>query len=328
MQKVLHFLKYHNAVSITAVFLIVAGGSFAASPDLRAGVGDALVQKTETIVSIDNTRLLAADLNAFNPELHITAISEDDKTYYVTYQYKTLEIQEAAWSDAVKEATLKVSKDLLTQKHRDLGLYVAEELGEVAGYQLSLLKESQTREKEKGVSQKVAAVAYSGLIGKFLSPEEKVFPGYEPVVAEAAPESQPSSQPAVSAVDPNVIRQIVQEEVARVLAANTVAASGAPPAASEPIASGGGSAAAAVEPAPEPATPSATSTEPLPSSQPTASSTPSSEAASSTLASEPTSVPSPTESEPAPVPTEPLPTAPASVPEPAPAPTPTPEPAP
>jgi hypothetical protein len=225
MSKILHFLKYHNAVSIIAVFLIVAGGSFAASPDLRQGVGDAIYTKTETVISIDNTKLLAADLNAFNPKLHITAISEDDETYYVTYQYETIEIQDAAWTDATKDGQLKVSKALLMVKHRDLGLYVAEELGEVASYQLSLLKESQTRERERGVSQKVAAVAYAGLIGRFLSPEEKVFPGYEPVVPEVVTSAETASvpAPATAAIDPDLIRQIVQEEVARVLAANAAA---------------------------------------------------------------------------------------------------------
>ena len=305
MSKILHFLKYHNAVSIIAVFLIVAGGSFAASPDLRQGVGDAIYTKTETVISIDNTKLLAADLNAFNPKLHITAISEDDETYYVTYQYETIEIQDAAWTDATKDGQLKVSKALLMVKHRDLGLYVAEELGEVASYQLSLLKESQTRERERGVSQKVAAVAYAGLIGRFLSPEEKVFPGYEPVVPEVVTSAETASvpAPATAAIDPDLIRQIVQEEVARVLAANAAGGAASTTTAtltssSESAVSGGSSAAPTSEPAPAL---SATSTEP------TASSTPPSDTASSIPISEPAPAePTPTEPSPAPAP-EPIP---------------------
>ncbi len=56
-------------------------------------------------------------------------------------------------------------------------------------HQLSYLKEVQRLEKQKGASQKVVAIEYAGLVGKFLSPKEKTFPGYEPVIPEETPQT-------------------------------------------------------------------------------------------------------------------------------------------
>lgn len=215
MQKILHFIKYHNAFTIIVVILVVGSGALASSNTLQSS----LLSTEEKIISVDNTLLLSTNFDSFNPSLHITNIIEDEERYYITYRYKTMGIEDYTWKELEKEELLKVDKAFLVQKGRDLGLYVAEELGEVASFNLSYLKEVQGKEKQTGQTQKVATVEYAGLIGRFLEPEEKVFPGYVPVVKEISPESQPQEQAVVNnaSIDPNLIKQIVKEEVEKIL---------------------------------------------------------------------------------------------------------------
>ena len=182
-QKIIHFIKYNNAVSI--IFAVVFLGfsiSFAASPDLRESV----YSSEETVVSVDNGIIVSADLDNFNFNLRINSVTEDEKNYYAVYSYQTLAIADGIWQGKEIEKTLTVSKEALAGK--DLGLYVAEELGENINYELSYLKRVQILEKEKGEVQKVVAVEYSGLIGKLLDPKEMVIEDYNPVIPEPAPE--------------------------------------------------------------------------------------------------------------------------------------------
>lgn len=204
-QKLLHFIKYHNAFNLIllAIFLVTAS-TFAASPEVRQGVADTFVSKTETVKSVDNRRLVTSDLNTLNPQLQVISISDDNDNYYAVYRYNTLSIQNYVWSEATEEKTLKIAKAQLGP--HDLGLYIATKLGDVVSYELEYLKRAQALEKQNGETQKVATVAYSGLIGKFLDPEEKIFPGYEPVVKVVKPVPDPSLElpvPAVSAPAPN-----------------------------------------------------------------------------------------------------------------------------
>jgi hypothetical protein len=178
-QKIIQFIKYHNAFTIG--FMIVFIGfsvSLAVSPEMREN----FVSSQEVVHSIDNSYILAADLDNFNFGLQITAITEDADNYYVTYTYKTIAIQDYVWQEVAREKTLTFSRAVLGGK--DLGLHVAEELSELINFELSFLKEVQQSEREKGLTQKIIATHYSGLIGRFLEPEEKVFPGYTPVVQE------------------------------------------------------------------------------------------------------------------------------------------------
>ena len=66
--------------------------------------------------------------------------------------------------------------------NRDLGVYLAGELGEVANSEISRLKNSQKAEKERGATKIVKTTNYSGLIGITLDLKNKILPGYEPVV--------------------------------------------------------------------------------------------------------------------------------------------------
>lgn len=199
LQKIRDFIKYHNAFNLIllAIFLITTS-TFAASPDVRQGVATVFISKTETVKSVDNHRLVTSDLDTLNPQLQIISISDDSDNYYVVYRYNTLSIQNYVWSDVTEEKTLKIAKAQLGP--HDLGLYIANKLADVVSYELEYLKKAQGLEKQNGETQKVATIAYSGLIGKFLNPEEKVFPGYEPIVKETKPEPTPISEPAVPTV--------------------------------------------------------------------------------------------------------------------------------
>lgn len=190
-QKIINFIKYHNAFAI--IFMIIFVGfslSLAASPEFREN----FISSEETVRSVDNSGIIAADLENFDFGLQIKTVTEDAKNYYITYTYKTYAIQDYIWQEVEKEKILTVSKEALS--NRDLGLYIAEELGEVIDYELAYLKEVQKSEKENGLTQKIATIQYAGLIGRFLSPKEKVFPGYEPVVSPPEIIIQPEpSQP-------------------------------------------------------------------------------------------------------------------------------------
>lgn len=195
-KKIINFIKYHNAFAIG--FMIVFVGfslSLAASPELRENFQEALISSQEVIQSIDNSYVLAANLDDFDFGLQIKEITEDEKNYYITYGFKTIAIQDYVWQELEKEKILTVSQEALA--NRDLGLYVAEELGEVIDYERAYLKEVQKSEKEKGLTQKIVTIQYAGLIGRFLNPEEKVFSGYEPVVLppEIVIQSEPQPQP-------------------------------------------------------------------------------------------------------------------------------------
>jgi len=178
-EKILNFIKYNNAFTIIFVVCFLSFGiTFAASPAVR----DNVYSSEETLVSVDNGLILSTNLDSFNFNLRINSVTEDEKNYYAVYAYQTLSIEDGFWQTKQVEKTLTISREALDGK--DLGLYVAKELGENMNYELSYLKKVQKVEREKGESQKVIAVDYSGLIGKMLDPKELVIEGYEPVIPE------------------------------------------------------------------------------------------------------------------------------------------------
>ena len=182
-EKVLAFVKYNNifAIAFMAVFFGF-GISFAASPTVRESV----YSSEETIIAVNNKLILTTNLDDFNFNLKINSVTEDEKNYYALYSYQTLAVLDGVWQTKGVEKTLTVSKEALGDK--DLGLYLAKELGDNINYELSYLKRAQQLEKDRGESAKVVAVEYDGLIGKFLDPKELVIEGYDPVVETAAAE--------------------------------------------------------------------------------------------------------------------------------------------
>ncbi|MBI2618232.1 DUF5011 domain-containing protein [Candidatus Kaiserbacteria bacterium] len=228
LQKLIHFITYHNAVPIIfGVIFLGAGAAFAASPDAR----DAVLSSQTIVRSVDNSFIVSANIDTFDPELRVVSVEEDNTSYYVTYTYNTIAVKDYVWkNDTVKEV-LTVSKVALGR--RDLGRYVAEQLGQVVDAKLSYFREAQTVERNKGVTQKIATTEYSGLVGKLLSPKEEIFEGYVPVISEEKPPvaagvspphvaEVPPQEEAVATTPPapsrEEIRQIVEEAVRELLA--------------------------------------------------------------------------------------------------------------
>ena len=269
MQNFINFIKYNNAFTFIAALLFIATAStFAASPELRGDAINVVISQKQKILSLDNTKLIAQDFGKFDSKLQIREIKEDSENYYVKYSFRTFVIRDYVWQEDDAEKILSVSKSFLA--NRDLGLYTAQELGEVVDYNLSYLKETQEIEKKRGETNKVVAIEYGGLIGKFLDPKEKEFPGYQPVVEEKkipALASENSSINATTNQNPSVIepqsaaiagaaavipeavvipdketlRQMVQEAVREILENKTNAISSSGSSSSEAILSSGSS---------------------------------------------------------------------------------------
>lgn len=211
-KKLLDFIKYNNAFTVIVVMLFFGSGvSLAAS----TGLGDSVYSSQETLIAVDNRLLLNTDIDNFNFNLKINSIKDDAKNYYATYSYQTLAIKNGVWQNQNIEKTLTINKEALAGK--DLGLYLAKELGDNINYELSSLKRVQKLEREKGESQKVVSIEYSGLIGKLLDPKEKVIDGYNPVIpepvlevpatVELTPEEVIVSTPHIKPIDNNTATQ-------------------------------------------------------------------------------------------------------------------------
>jgi hypothetical protein len=186
MSRFINFIKYNNSVSIGLGLLFLSfGGALAASPDLRAGVADAFVQESQNVVSVDNSYIVNINLDTYVPRVQVTSVTEDDEHYYVDYQLQTIGLQNGVWQDLYQTSSMEVPKEAL--RGRDLGLYITDQLKDVIGRQVSLLRETQKFERSVGQTQKVVATAYSGLVGKFLDATEETIPGYQPVIPDPVP---------------------------------------------------------------------------------------------------------------------------------------------
>jgi hypothetical protein len=188
--KILHFIKYNNA--FTLMFVLCFFGVSAAYAATE-GVPDSLYASATTVVAIDNGALLAADLNNFDFALRINAVTDDEKNYYADYSYHTFVVENGVWQVKDQSKTLTINKEALGD--HDLGLYIAEELGENINAELAYLQRVQKLEREKGESNKVVTVEYSGLIGKILDPKTMEIEGYDPVIPEPTPETKPEYVP-------------------------------------------------------------------------------------------------------------------------------------
>jgi len=203
-QKIINFIKYHNAMAIAVSLIFVLSFSAMASETVRDTV---IGEKIETVQGIDNSQLLASDLDNLNLKLTIINVVQDNQNYYVDYQFKTLAIKDNVWQSVLKNKRLTVSKAFLAES--DLGLYVQEELGEVIDYELSYLKEVQTIQKRKGKTEIVKTTEYTGLIGLALNVKNKIFPGYEPVVKPLAIEIAQVSEPIIELIEESSTEQSV-----------------------------------------------------------------------------------------------------------------------
>ena len=189
-QKIIEFVRYHNAfVVIMALAFIGLGGALASDAGKEALGG---VETSVEIKGIDNSAILAADLESFDAMMQIVGVREDAEDYFVEYVYNTFAIENNAWQEISRQEILNVSKAGLGA--RDLGLYLIEELGEIVENELVFLKEVQEKEIAKGATESVVieTVDYTGLIGLVLDVKNKILPGYEPVVEPEVPVMEPA----------------------------------------------------------------------------------------------------------------------------------------
>lgn len=176
-QKIIDFIKYHNAVSIGVSLILVLTFSAMASEDVRnAVIGEEII----TEQGIDNSQLLSADIENFDINLKIENVSEDEENYYIDYTLNTIAVRENIWQPVIKSEKFTVNKQGLG--NRDLGIYLAEEFSEAVRGEMIYLKEAQRNERERGRTQIVRTTDYTGLIGLTLDLKNKILPGYEPVV--------------------------------------------------------------------------------------------------------------------------------------------------
>lgn len=212
MKKLAEFLAYNNAVPIAfGILFLGAAGAAAATPEVR----DAVVGSEQVVQSIDNSRIVNADIENYPFTVQIIGVQEDDTNYYVLYTLQTIDLVDSVWQDVLYERELVVEKAALDG--RDLGLYATEQVAQVRDSERRRLLATQEFEKEIGVSQKVIATVYSGLIGQFLDSSSDTLPNYVPVVVEPEPvvagvQSQTSGDPndpvppAISIIGESIVR--------------------------------------------------------------------------------------------------------------------------
>ncbi|MFH0956195.1 MAG: hypothetical protein V1801_03245 [Candidatus Falkowbacteria bacterium] len=177
MQKIFDFIKYNNAtVIILAIVLILGGGALAAGPE---NIG----QKQTSLEGLDNTALLAIDLDTFNMDFKIENIQADDQYYYVTYSYLDLVVLDSAWQYQLSQKTQKVSKKI----KEDVGIYMAKFMAKHYEARMRELKQEKSLAQSAGAQKRVEVTEYSGLIGRTLDLASVIFPGYEPVVKNELP---------------------------------------------------------------------------------------------------------------------------------------------
>ncbi|MDD5290805.1 MAG: thrombospondin type 3 repeat-containing protein [Patescibacteria group bacterium] len=174
--KIIHFIKYNNAVVLIIALVLVLGTSALASDAGQAAIG----QKQTIVEGVDNTLLLAANLDNFDMDFKVEKIEEDEEMYYVTYTYLDLVNENSAWQYQLKENTRRISK----KSAGDLGIYLAGELKEEYDARIKELKQAQVEAEVSGEEKRVAVTEYSGLIGASLDLAAKIFPGYEPIKTE------------------------------------------------------------------------------------------------------------------------------------------------
>ena len=172
----IRFIKYNNGfVIILGLVFAVSGGVFANETSRDAIIGKTIV----TRMGVDNSQIVGADLGSFNMDFKIIKVTEDDRGYNIGYSYNTIYIKDNVWQPLIKEGEMYVSKAGLGDK--DLGLYIADELGQKADREVAYLKEVQSIEKSKGVLKQAESVEYTGLKGLVFNSETKELAGYKPV---------------------------------------------------------------------------------------------------------------------------------------------------
>lgn len=177
MKRLINFVFYNNGFVVMLLLVVLSSSSvFAASPKAREGV----LSSEEKLVRVDNSYIRDVNLRKQDFDVKVTQVEKDDENYYVSYEFRSIELVDGAWKKVLKKDILVVNIQQLGD--RDLGLYVAEELEELVAYTKRFLEEVQIAENKKGATQKTINKTYKGLVGRWLKPNEKTFAGYDPVI--------------------------------------------------------------------------------------------------------------------------------------------------
>jgi hypothetical protein len=189
--KAAEFIKYNNAVPIILGALFFAtSATFAASPAVRESVYD-----TETVVqSVDTTYIYSVDLEDYPFLMRITNVTEDERFYYLAYDFDTIDIVEGVWQDVVRQSTLRIAKGLLG--NGSLEDYAESELAQVRAAEILRLTKTQEEQRKIGATQKTVATVHSGLVGDFFAPTEETVPQYESKIAKDDPLRVKNPQPS------------------------------------------------------------------------------------------------------------------------------------
>lgn len=166
-------IRSYGSVVALLLLTVLIGGAVLVAPAGREVLGAANTR----IEGVDNTYLLAVNLDKFQPAFKIEKIEADEKYYFVLHTFNDLVIDNGVWREMVIEKTRKISKKSL---ETDLGLYLAEQLSQENDSRLKELRDLQAQARQNGLEKRVVVTEYSGLIGKALSVAGE-FTGYEPV---------------------------------------------------------------------------------------------------------------------------------------------------
>lgn len=226
MKRLADFLTHHNSVPIALGFLFLASGTaLAASPAVR----DAIIGGASTeAISIDNRAITDAALDHFDANMTIATVTEDEQHYYVAYQYKTFNVEQAVWKDVSKDGVLTVVKSEL--KDDDLKAYVVEQLRQVVESDLAYLKRVQAVEIASNRNRPSVSADHRELTG-FVIPTEDVLPpvpvpvpAIVPPITPAPPVEPPPQIPAVPLSPPPTPAPIEPEVTATSTTTDSVVA--------------------------------------------------------------------------------------------------------
>jgi hypothetical protein len=169
MKALLDFIKYNNAFPVILfVTLLATGAAFAASPELRESVFVSEAAPIGAPEKADASKLLATDVEQYDPALRIDAIREDIKTYYITYSYQTFEVAGNTWQEVRKTKHLDVPKELLGK--RDLKEYLSSQINQVIAQEQGYLREAKIL--ASGASSQRDSLKYAALVGQEIEPSQ------------------------------------------------------------------------------------------------------------------------------------------------------------
>ncbi|MEX0917804.1 MAG: DUF5011 domain-containing protein [Candidatus Paceibacterota bacterium] len=174
MQRLAHYILYNNTFTLLFVFLLLSGGTVMASnEDVRDAMAGAVITSEETVRQVSNRAILEADIHNHDFRVQVEYVEEDDISYFVHYSYQTYAVIDGVWQEAVREEILVVSKSQLGTK--DLDTFITTQLAEVVNAERQMLIETQEIERRIGANNKIVERTYSGLVGRFLDPDEVVY---------------------------------------------------------------------------------------------------------------------------------------------------------